>query len=66
MRMISVSSSAISAVGYDQSTMQMQIQFKQGHIYTFCHVPQYVFDGLLNAGSKGTYYDQHIRDRYQC
>jgi hypothetical protein len=66
MQMISVSSSAISAVGYDPRTMRMQIRFKQGHTYTFCRVPQHVFDSLLGAGSKGTYYDQHIRDRYQC
>lgn len=66
MRMISVSSSAISAVGYDPNTMRMQIRFKQGRTYTFCRVPGYVFDGLLSAGSKGKYYDHHIRDHYQC
>ena len=66
MQMIPVSSSAINAVGYDQSTSQMYIRFKQGHTYTFCRVPQHVFDGLLAAGSKGTYYDHHIRGRYHC
>lgn len=66
MRMISVSSSAISAVGYDPSTMRMQIRFKQGRTYTFCRVPQHVFDGFLGAGSKGRYYDQYIRAHYQC
>lgn len=66
MRMVPVSSSAISAVGYDPSTMQMQIRFKQGRIYTFCGVPPHIFDSLLGAGSKGRYYDHYIRDRYQC
>ena len=66
MHMISVSSSALSAVGYDPSTKRMQIRFKQGDTYTFCRVPQHIFDGLLVSGSKGTYYDQYIRDRYQC
>lgn len=66
MRMIPVSSSAISAVGYDPSTMRMQIQFQQGRTYTFCDVPQHIFDGLLGAGSKGTYYDHYVRGRYQC
>lgn len=66
MQMISVSSSAISAVGYEPSTRQMQIRFKQGRTYTFCRVPQHVFDGLLSAESKGRYYDHHIRDRYHC
>lgn len=66
MNMIPVTSKAISAIGYDPSTMRMCIRFKQGHTYTFCRVPQPVFDGLLSAASKGTYYDRHIRGRYQC
>ncbi len=66
MQMIPVRSRAISAVGYDPSTLQMYIRFKQGNTYTFCRVPQNVFDGLLSASSKGVYYDNHIRDRYRC
>lgn len=66
MEMIRVSSSAISAVGYDSEIQQMQIQFVQGRTYTFCNVPQHIFDELLSAGSKGTYYDHHIRGRYRC
>jgi hypothetical protein len=66
MRMVPVSSSAINAVGYDADTRQMNIEFKQGHTYTFCGVPESIFNGLLNAQSVGSYYDQHIRDRYQC
>lgn len=66
MQMIRVSSSAISAVGYDPDTRRMKITFVQGHTYDFCRVPQYVFDGLLRAGSKGGYYNDHIKDRYQC
>ena len=66
MDMIPVYSSAISAIGYDPSTMRMKIRFVQGDIYDFCGVPAQVFQGLLNAHSKGTYYNDHIRDRYQC
>lgn len=64
--MIRVSSSAISAVGYDSETQHMKIQFVQGGTYIFCQVPKHIFDGLLSAGSKGTYYDRHIRNRYDC
>lgn len=64
--MIPVNSSAISAVGYDPSTMQMNIRFKKGHTYTFCRVPKHVFDGLMSAYSKGSYYDNNIRDKYHC
>lgn len=66
MEMIPVRSSAIRAVGYDPDSMRMQIRFAQGDTYTFCRVPQHIYDGLLAAGSKGAYYDRYIRDRYQC
>jgi KTSC domain len=66
MKMISVSSSAIAAVGYDPATRHMQIKFKNSGTYSFCGVPQQIFDGLLSANSKGRYYDQYIRGRYHC
>lgn len=66
MNMIRVFSAAITAIGYEPTSMRMKIQFTQGHTYDFCGVPQHIFDGLLNAGSKGGYYNERIRDRYQC
>ena len=66
MEMITVRSSAIRAVGYDPTTMRMLIKFVQGHTYTFCRVPQNIFDALLASSSKGSYYDRHIKDRYRC
>ena len=66
MDMIPVRSSAIAEVGYDASTMRMKIRFVQGDAYDFCGVPTHIFQGLVNAYSKGTYYNDYIRDRYQC
>lgn len=66
MQMIPVRSSAIAAVGYDPATRRMKIAFKQGRTYDFCGVPLEVYQGLINAGSVGSYYDRVIRDRYQC
>ena len=66
MQMIAVRSSAMVAVGYDPARRHMRITFSQGNTYDFCDVPQHVFDELLQAPSKGTYYNDHIRDRYPC
>lgn len=52
MDMIRVTSSAISAIGYDPASMRMKIQFVQGHTYDFCGVPSHVFQGLRDAGHK--------------
>jgi len=59
-------SSAIKRGDYDPTSGRMVLWFPQGHSYTFCRVPEHVWDGLCNARSKGTYYNDHIRDRYHC
>lgn len=67
MQTHNVSSSAIKTISYDESTQVMQITFtSQNQPYDFCNVPKHVFEGLLNASSKGTYYNTYIRDKYQC
>jgi hypothetical protein len=66
MDMVPVTSSAMEAVGYDPQTRLMKIRFSGGRIYDFCGVPEHVYHGLLNAPSKGVYYNDHIKDRYPC
>jgi len=66
MEMIRVLSSAIDAVGYDKDRQQMFIKFKQGDTYTFCRVPEGIYQGLLSANSKGRYYDDFIKDKFDC
>lgn len=66
MQMIRVNSSAMVAVGYDPQTRRLKITFAQGHTYDFCGVPRHVFDALMRAASKGTYYNTYIKDRYPC
>jgi hypothetical protein len=66
MEMVRVNSSAMIAVGYDTATGKLRIMFKQGRAYDYCRVPAQVHEGLMRAGSKGTYFDRYIKDRYQC
>lgn len=66
MKMIPVSSSAITHIGYDKDTKQMKITFKQSKTYDYCNVPESVFESFLSASSVGKYYDQYIKDKYNC
>ena len=66
MQMVRVNSSAIVAIGYDEQTARMRIQFQQGHSYDFCRVPPHVNAAFMRTYSKGNYYNEHIKDRYQC
>jgi len=60
--LIPVESTAIRAVGYDGSTLT--VKFHTGRTYDHPHVPYSVFEGLMQAESKGAYYNEHIRGRY--
>lgn len=58
-------SSAIRGASYDAATRVLSLQFTSGpKIYGYPGVPAHIFEGLLNAPSKGTYYNLYIRDHY--
>ena len=63
MRMISVTSSAIAAIGYESGTLGVQFHTSR-KVYTFPSVPYGVFTDFLNAASKGDFYHQNVRGRY--
>jgi hypothetical protein len=56
-----VESSVIGAVGYSHV---LEIQFESGRIYQYYGVPEDVYHGMLNADSKGKYFNSHIRGKY--
>ena len=66
MEMVRVSSAAIASVGYDAAIRRMKIRFTSGSVYDFCGVPEEIHRALMAARSKGTYYNENIKDRYPC
>ena len=58
-------STAIRSADYDQRTRTLRLWFvESGGPYDYYGVPGEVYDGLLRAASKGTYFNERIRDRY--
>jgi hypothetical protein len=57
-----VSSEALSSVGWDDGTLE--IEFTSGEVYRYLGVPDFVYRQLLRAESKGTFFQERIRDRY--
>lgn len=60
MKMTSVDSSMISAVGYDPKTRTMEVLFNSGKTYGYTDVSPEEFDGLMAADSKGSYMRAYI------
>ncbi len=60
-----VESSLIRSVGYDLAGSILEIELiEPNHLYTFYDVPFSVYDELMDAPSKGKYFNEFIRDLY--
>jgi len=57
----SVSSSNISSIGYDGQQQILEIAFRSRSVYRYFGVPEYHYEGLMNADSHGRYYDRYIK-----
>ncbi len=62
MSMVSVASSDIASVGYENGTLH--IRFNSGGLYAYYNVPVSVYQGLMKADSHGKYFHANIRGRY--
>ena len=63
VEMITVTSTAIRAVGFAGGTLT--VEFRSGRVYDHPGVPSRHFEGLLNASSPGRYYNRYIRGKYR-
>jgi hypothetical protein len=61
MNYVSVSSSNIAAIAYDENGAILGVRFTNGGEYRYRRVPGSVYQGFLRAGSKGHYFDQFVR-----
>lgn len=73
MNLISVKSSNISQIGFDENfklTINsepmtiMRIVFANGRIYDYYRVEKEVYEDLLKADSIGMYFHKHIKNSY--
>ena len=56
-----VQSSSVSSVGYDRDSSTLELEFLNGSVYQYFGVPESIFNGLINAPSKGTFLDQFVK-----
>jgi tyrosyl-tRNA synthetase len=56
-----VSSTNLASIGYCPDTRTLEVEFLHGGVYRYYGVPQYEYDGLLNAASHGQHFDENIK-----
>ena len=64
MKHTAVSSSFILSAGYDKGTQTLELAFSGGSTYSYAGVPRQIFEGLLEADSKGAFYSAKIKGFY--
>ena len=57
-------SSVIQSFVYDKEEQRLVVRFVSGKVYTYGDVPAGIVDGFKAAASKGTYFNDVIRDRF--
>lgn len=60
-----VSSSAILRIDYEPGLRKLHVSFRETGDYTYYDVPRAIYEAFLNAPSKGTFFNEQIRDRYR-
>ena len=59
-----VESTTLRSAGHDAQSAVLELQFRNGAVYRYRPVPPWVYRDLLEARSKGAYFNQNIRGRY--
>ncbi|QUM75525.1 KTSC domain-containing protein [Moritella sp. 24] len=58
-----VESSNLVSVGYDHDSSTLEIEFRRS-TYQYFDVPHYIYEELMNSGSKGAFHHQNIKTAY--
>ena len=59
-----VQSTTLATVAYDASRQVLWLEFRSHAVYSYFGVPAAVHRALIDADSKGNYFNHHVRHRF--
>jgi len=65
MRITTVESTTLATVAYDEARELLQLEFCSRSVYLYFGVPATVHQALLEAPSKGRFFNRTIRGRFR-
>ena len=66
MTWVTVQSSFLWKIGYNPISRVLGVSYLNGAMPSYYgNVPQIVFDGFVNARSPGSFYNSHVRGKYE-
>ena len=57
-------SSVVLNTSYNKDTATLMITFVSGKMYAYKNVPLKVYNAMMASGSKGIYFNLHIKGQY--
>lgn len=60
-----VTSSNVASVGYDTTTLTLEVEFNNGRVYHYFDVPELLYQGLISASSVGQFLNHNIKGHYR-
>ena len=64
IRREAVESTSITSIGFHTELRVLEIEFRSGALYRYFAVPPAIFEALQKAESKGRYFSQTIRGKF--
>jgi hypothetical protein len=64
MDRIFVQSTNVTAIGYDEPSQTLEVEFNTGSVYQYYNVPQHLYDALMQASSKGQFINAYIKNAH--
>ncbi|MGE0903279.1 KTSC domain-containing protein [Dehalococcoides mccartyi] len=65
MNWVDVSSSNLARVRYSENTSTLEIEFQGGRVYQYFDVPKTIYEALLQADSKGLFFNTQIKGQFR-
>ena len=59
-----VTSSNVASIGYDPPTQTLEVEFLKGTVYQYYGVPEYMYERIMGASSKGGFLNTYIKNSY--
>lgn len=61
-----VTSSVIASLGYDDEARVLEVEFHTGRVYQYFLVPRALYENLLRADSKGSFFNLEVKPHFEA
>lgn len=66
MLRLAVESTSLVSISYAPERSVLELEFRDGSVYSYLDVPPECVQELTAADSNGAYFNRHIRNRFRC